>query len=73
MADSSAGREAVVNARPLSLRLWKEAATRRYLGGDVNSATCTFRQVSASGKRLRQDVIDRNGQDLLEYIRSAPG
>jgi transposase len=39
----------------------------------MHSTTCTFAQVSASGKRLRQDVIETNGQALVEYIRSVPG
>ena len=46
---------------------------RRYLGGDVHSTTCTFAQLSASGKRLRQDVVETNGQALVEYVRSESG
>ena len=46
---------------------------KRYLGGDVHSTTCTFAQVGASGKRLRQDVIETNGQALVGYVRSVPG
>lgn len=46
---------------------------RRYLGGDVHSTTCSFAQLSADGKRLRQDVIETNGKALVDYIRSVPG
>jgi transposase len=46
---------------------------RRYLGGDVHSTTCTFAQLGADGRRLRQDVIETNGRALVEYVRSVPG
>jgi transposase len=59
--------------RTLRLCLSEETAVRRYLGGDVHSTTCTFAQVSADGKRLRQDVIETNGRALIEYVRSVPG
>lgn len=46
---------------------------RRYLGGDVHSTSCTFVQVDARGKRLREDVVETNGRALVDYVRSIPG
>ena len=45
----------------------------RYLGLDVHAQSCTVVTVSASGKRLNQQVLDTNGPALLEAIRAVPG
>ena len=45
----------------------------RYIGGDVHSASVTFSVLSASGKQLRRDVVETNGQALVGYLEQIPG
>jgi hypothetical protein len=45
----------------------------RYLGGDVHAASCTFSVLNESGKPLRRDVVETNGQALVRYVKQQPG
>lgn len=45
----------------------------RYVGMDVHGDSCTALSMSAKGKRQRQDVIETNGQALLEYLGQLSG
>ena len=45
----------------------------RYIGGDVHQASVTFVVLSATGKKLRQDVIETNGRALVGYIKQLAG
>ena len=45
----------------------------RYLGGDVHAASVTFSVLDASGKQLRRDVVEANGQALVGYLKQLPG
>ncbi len=46
---------------------------QRYLGLDVHAASCTFVVVSATGRQLRRDVVETNGQALVGYLKQQPG
>ena len=45
----------------------------RYLGGDVHAASVSFTVRSEAGKILRRDVIETNGQALVNYVRQQAG
>jgi transposase len=45
----------------------------RYIGLDVHAASTTIAIVSASGKRLGSQVVETNGQALVEAIKLIPG
>ena len=45
----------------------------RYIGLDVHATSCTVAVVSAAGKRLRDMVVETNGQSLVEAVRLIPG
>jgi transposase len=45
----------------------------RYIGLDVHMQSCTLAVVGPSGKRIRQLVVETNGQGLLEAIKLIPG
>jgi transposase len=45
----------------------------RYLGMDVHAASCTLAIVSEKGRKLRDFVVETNGQALVEAIRMIPG
>jgi transposase len=45
----------------------------RYLGLDVHAQSCTLAVISEAGKRLKDLVIETNGQALIEAIRLIPG
>ena len=45
----------------------------RYLGGDVHAASVTFSVLNESGKQLRRDVVETNGQALVGYLKQQPG
>jgi transposase len=45
----------------------------RYIGIDVHSKSCTVTLMSASGQRLKEQVIDTNAKVLIETIRSTAG
>ncbi len=45
----------------------------RYLGLDVHAQSCTLAVISQAGKRLKDLVIETNGQALIEAIRLIPG
>ena len=42
---------------------------QRYLGIDVHSKSSTVCVLSAAGKKVRQDVVETNGQALVRYLR----
>ena len=44
----------------------------RYIGLDAHATTCTFAVVGPNGKRLRTDVVETNGQALVEYVKLIP-
>jgi len=45
----------------------------RYLGGDVHAASVTFSVLDASGKQVRRDVVETNGQALVGYLKQRRG
>jgi len=45
----------------------------RYIGLDVHTQSCTMAVVGPSGKRLRREVLETNGQVLISAVRSVPG
>jgi hypothetical protein len=45
----------------------------RYIGVDVHAASCTLAVVSEKGRKLRNFVVETNGQALVEAIRMIPG
>lgn len=46
---------------------------KRYLGMDVHAASVTVCVLNEAGKRVRQDVVETNGQALVEYLKMQPG
>ena len=45
----------------------------RYLGLDVHARSCTLAVISKAGKKLKDVVIETNGQALIEAIRTIRG
>jgi transposase len=45
----------------------------RYIGIDVHSKSCTVTVMSATGQRLKEQVIETNAKLLIETIRSTGG
>ncbi len=45
----------------------------RYIGLDVHATSCTAAVMDALGKRLRSQVIETNGQALIEFLKAQPG
>ncbi len=46
---------------------------QRYLGIDVHSESSTIYVMSAAGKKVRQDVVETNGQALIGHLAQIPG
>ena len=46
---------------------------QRYLGIDVHSKSSTICVLSAAGKKVRQDVVETNGQALIGHLGQIPG
>lgn len=46
---------------------------QRYLGIDAHSKSSTVYVMSAAGKKVRQDVIETNGQALIGHLGQIPG
>jgi transposase len=51
----------------------RRTAVERYLGMDAHAASCTLAILSATGKLMRQDVVETNGGALIRYLRGIPG
>ncbi len=45
----------------------------RYIGLDAHSQTCTFAVLSERGKQLNTQVVETNGQSLIEFLKLVPG
>jgi transposase len=45
----------------------------RTIGMDVHAASCTLAVISEKGRKLRDFVVETNGQALVEAIRMIPG
>jgi len=45
----------------------------RFIGVDAHTQSCTFAVVDAKGKHLRTDIVETNGQALVEYVRLISG
>jgi len=45
----------------------------RYSGMDVHAASCTLAVISEKGRRLKDFLVETNGQALVEAIRMIPG
>ena len=45
----------------------------RYIGMDVHASSCTMAVVSGRGKRIRDTVVETNGQALVEAVKLVPG
>lgn len=46
---------------------------RRYIGCDVHARSCTFAIKNERGRRIGRDVVETNGQALVNYMRQIPG
>ena len=46
---------------------------QRYLGIDTHSKSSTIYVMSAAGKKIRQDVVETNGQALIGHLAQIPG
>jgi hypothetical protein len=44
----------------------------RYIGMDVHALSCTVCIVGPSGRQLKSDVVETNGQASVEYLRAIP-
>ncbi len=44
----------------------------RSIGTDVHAISCTLTIIGPSGRRLESDVVETNGQGLIEYVRAVP-
>ena len=54
-------------------RKGRRIAMDRYVGVDVDTASCTFAVLNSTGKLVRRDVIETNGQALIGYLKQVPG
>lgn len=45
----------------------------RYLGLDVHAQSCTFSVISESGRELRREVVETNGQALVGFVKGVAG
>ena len=45
----------------------------RYIGLDAHSATCTFAVMGATGRRLKEQVLETNGKVLVEFLKGIAG
>lgn len=45
----------------------------RYLGVDVHVESCSFCVLDASGKVVRRDVVETNGQALIACLKQLAG
>jgi transposase len=45
----------------------------RYIGCDVHASSTTVSVRNASGKRLRRDVVETNGEALISYLQGLGG
>ena len=45
----------------------------KYIGIDVHARSCTLAVVDGVGKRVGQNVIETNGESLVECLRMIPG
>ena len=45
----------------------------RFIGLDVHRPSTTCAVIDARGKRLRVDVVETNGQTLIEFLKLQPG
>ncbi|MBK6532103.1 MAG: transposase [Deltaproteobacteria bacterium] len=45
----------------------------RFIGLDVHAASTTCAVIDARGKRVRVDVVETNGQALIEFLKLQPG
>jgi len=44
----------------------------RYIGMDVHATSCTLCTVGPSGRKLKNDVVETNGQALVQYLKTIP-
>jgi transposase len=45
----------------------------RFIGLDAHSSSCTFGVLNEKGKTLKTQVVETNGQSLVEFVRLIPG
>ncbi len=45
----------------------------RYIGLDAHSTTCTFAVMGATGRRLKEQVLETNGKVLVEFLKTIAG
>jgi len=45
----------------------------RFIGLDVHPSSCTFGVMGLSGKRLRSQVVETNGEALVNFVNTVPG
>lgn len=46
---------------------------QRYLGLDAHAVSGTFTVLDATGRQIRRDVVEMNGQALVGYLKQQPG
>jgi hypothetical protein len=46
---------------------------QRYIGLDAHAASCTLAVISETRRRLKDFVVETNGQALVEAVRMIPG
>lgn len=44
----------------------------RYIGLDVHAQSCTLCTVGPSGRKLKSEVVETNGQALVQYLKTIP-
>jgi hypothetical protein len=45
----------------------------RHIGLDAHAQSCTFAVLSERGRRLKVQVVETNGQSLVEFLKLSPG
>jgi transposase len=45
----------------------------RYIGLDVHSQTCTLAVMGASGRRLKEQIVETNGKVLVDFMKATAG
>ena len=45
----------------------------RYIRMDVHAESCTICVLDATGKRVRQDLVETNGRALVDDFKQLPG
>src|SRR5512146_3544672 len=66
-------RQATLNLSRAQPPAKEERRMERYIGIDVHARSCTCAVVGPTGKRLRVDVVDTQGETLVRWIEGIAG